>query len=260
MKPSVAQLCSFPIKGLSAREHAAVTLTQGEGLPGDRMFGFARANSGFDPDNPAPLPKDRFLVLARDPDLAALQTEFDAATQSLTITDPDGVTHKFDLTTPVDQAGAVDLLMRHLDMDPSKRAFLAHAFPHRFTDVSVVSPQMMNAVSLLNLSSVRAFGTDIGTDLDPARFRANISIEGWPAFCELDAVGQEIEIGGVRLRILMRTQRCAATEVNPVTATRDVAVPRLLRQTYGHMDMGVYAEILSAGDIHVGDRVSMLAI
>ncbi len=258
MTTVVTQLCSYPIKGLSAQEHRSVSLTEGQGFPGDRMFGFARADSGFDPENPAPLPKDRFLVLARDPGLAALNTEFDGGTQQLRITDPGGQVRAFDLTSSEGQAAAVELLMAHLEMDPAKRAFLAHAFPHRFTDVSVVSPQMMNAVSVLNLNSVQTFGEDIGVELHPARFRANITLKGWPAFSELDAVGREFQIGAARFRVLKRTQRCAATEVNPLSATRDAAIPRLLRQTYGHMDMGIYAEVLTQGEIQVGDAVSAL--
>jgi uncharacterized protein YcbX len=53
----------------------------------------------------------------------------------------------------------------------------------------------------------------------------------------------------------MRTRRCAATEVNPQTARRDVNVPRLLMSTYDHPDMGVYAEVLDAGPISSGDPI-----
>jgi uncharacterized protein YcbX len=115
---------------------------------------------------------------------------------------------------------------------------------------------MMNAISLINLDSVRDFEKRIGRAVDPMRFRANIYFDGWPPFRELDLVGKEISIGGVRLKVVMRTRRCAATEVNPQTARRDIAVPRMLMSTYDHPDMGVYAEVLGTGVIHPGDPIN----
>ena len=115
---------------------------------------------------------------------------------------------------------------------------------------------MMNAVSLINLESVRDFAKRIGRPVDPMRFRANIYFDGWPPFSELDLVDKELAIGDARLKIVMRTRRCAATEVDPATSRRDIAVPRLLMNTYGHPDMGVYAEVLSEGVISPGDVIS----
>ena len=47
--------------------------------------------------------------------------------------------------------------------------------------------------------------------------------------------------------------RCAATEVDPDTGIRDVAVPRTLMDNFGHADCGVYAEVIAGGEIAVGD-------
>ena len=49
--------------------------------------------------------------------------------------------------------------------------------------------------------------------------------------------------------------RCAATEVDPDTGIRDLAVPRIIMDAYGHADCGVYAEVVAAGEIAVGDDV-----
>ena len=55
----------------------------------------------------------------------------------------------------------------------------------------------------------------------------------------------EIAIGPrARLKIVKRIVRCAATEVDPDTGIRDLDVPRILMQTYGHVDCGVYAEVI----------------
>jgi MOSC domain-containing protein YiiM len=39
------------------------------------------------------------------------------------------------------------------------------------------------------------------------------------------------------------------------TGERDVKIPYLLRKHYGHMDMGIYAEVVKGGQIHVGDEI-----
>jgi uncharacterized protein len=132
---------------------------------------------------------------------------------------------------------------------------LYEASPHRFTDVSVDSTEMMNAVSIINLNSVDAFSTAIGQEVDARRFRGNIHVSGLSPFSELDRVGQEMTIGSVRLKIVRRTRRCPATEVNLITGERDIRTPRLLREHYGHMDMGVYAQVVQGGVITVGGVV-----
>lgn len=253
---TVTQLRRFPVKGLSAEPLDKLDLTAGEGIPGDRLFGFARYNSGFDPANPQPLPKERFVVLVKEAGLAGLTTRFDAATQALEI-EVHGKTHRFETRDAEARITAAQFLHETLGLtDPEPPVFVS-ATPHRFTDVSVVSPQMMNAISVLNLASVRDMEERIGARIDPARFRANVVIDGLPPFAELDAVDSVLTLGDVSLRILMRTKRCAATEVNPVTAERDLKIPYLLRKHLGHTDMGVYVEVVSGGTLSVGQTGSL---
>ena len=56
-------------------------------------------------------------------------------------------------------------------------------------------------------------------------------------------------------RSVKRIQRCAATEVDPDTGIRDVAVPRTLMDNFGHADCGIYAEVIAGGEIAVGDEI-----
>ncbi|WP_241481078.1 MOSC domain-containing protein [Ruegeria sp. ANG-S4] len=247
----IVRMSRYPIKGLSAEPMDSMKLSVGEGVPGDRLNGFARYNSGFDPQNPEPLPKDRFVVLLNEAGLAGLRTRFHPASQELEVTTDEGI-HRFLMNTPQGQMDAAQFLSDTLSLrDPALPQFVSSA-PHRFTDVSVVSPKMMNAISVLNLASVEALGGMLNTEVHPARFRANIEIEGLPAFSELDAVGSSLVFGDVHLRILSRTKRCAATEVNPETAERDLKIPYLLRKHLGHMDMGIYAEVSVGGTLELG--------
>jgi uncharacterized protein YcbX len=50
--------------------------------------------------------------------------------------------------------------------------------------------------------------------------------------------------------------RCAATNVDPVTGARDLAIPQSLLQTFGHADCGVYAEVMAAGEVAIGDALA----
>jgi GntR family transcriptional regulator/MocR family aminotransferase len=110
-----------------------------------------------------------------------------------------------------------------------------------------------NVISLINLATVRALEVMWGASLDPLRFRANIYVDGPPAWSEFDWVGQEIRIGGVGFLVDRRNGRCGATNVNPATGARDLDIPRSLRTAFGHKDLGVYLVAQGDGRIAVGD-------
>ena len=50
---------------------------------------------------------------------------------------------------------------------------------------------------------------------------------------------------GLRAAAISPITRCAATQVNPVTAERDLAIPAALDRNFGHINMGIYAEVLA---------------
>jgi uncharacterized protein len=118
---------------------------------------------------------------------------------------------------------------------------------HRFTD----HPQ--GQVSIVNLESVREFERRLGRPVDPLRFRANLYVEGWPAWVELDWTDREITLGAACARVFKPIVRCAATHVNPDTAERDIDLVPALFDNYGHMHMGVYVHVTQAGGIRTGD-------
>ena len=247
----IEALTQFPIKGLSGQALESVKLEAGQGFPIDRKFGFARPNSGFKPTAPQPLPKSKFYMLAKDESLALLDSLYDESTGVLTLS-ASGSHEHFNIGTEDGKQAASQFLKSYLSLSDEETPQLYEAFPHRFTDVSVDSTEMMNAVSIINLDSVDAFSKAIGQEVDPRRFRSNIHVSGLLPFSELDMVGQEITDGSVRLKIVRRTRRCPATEVNQKTAERDIRTPKLLREQYGHMDMGVYAQVLQGGVLQNG--------
>lgn len=254
MTTTIERLTRYPVKGLSGQTLDSVQLEPGQGFPCDRKFGFARPNSGFDPNNPMPLPKTKFYMLARDASLALLDTSYDENSGVLSMRAPQ-TSGEFEILTDAGRQAANAFLRSYLALPDDEMPRLYQASPHRFTDVSVVSKEMMNAVSLINLDSVQAFAQAIGQPVDANRFRGNIQVSGLPAFNELDRIEQQFAIGAARFKIVKRTKRCPATEVNLNTGTRDIKVPRLLREHYNHMDMGIYAEVIEGGTISKGDAL-----
>jgi len=114
------------------------------------------------------------------------------------------------------------------------------------------------ASSIVNLASIRALEEATGKSIDHRRFRANVYVDGIPAWDELNWVDRDIKIGAASARVVMRTRRCPATDVDPNTATRDMNLPAEIRKHFGHFDMGIYAEVQTSGEVALTDELSLL--
>jgi MOSC domain-containing protein len=240
----------YPVKGLSPEPLRRTELAVSKTLPCDRMYAIENGPSGFDPAHPAHLPKQRFLMLMRNARLAELRTTFDEASHTLTIRAGNRESARGDLRTPEGRA-AIEQFFAGFCVDELRGApKVLRAEGHSFSDVA------KKVVSIINLASVAELENAAGAPVHPLRFRSNFYVEGWPARREFDLLNSEIAIGpSVRLKMVKRIVRCAATEVDPDTGIRDLPVPRTLMDTYGHADCGVYAEVITPGPIEVGDTV-----
>ncbi len=63
----------------------------------------------------------------------------------------------------------------------------------------------------------------------------------------------------MRLKVKKNIVRCAAINVDPVTAERDMNLPKTMVQNFGHDDCGVYAEVVTGGTIAAGDAVEIVS-
>jgi hypothetical protein len=255
MSAKVFGLFRYPIKGLSPEPLKSVTLQAGRGVCGDREFALALPMTVFDERNPQPLPKFEFLVLARQEALARLTTSYDACTGLLSVTD--GAQGLSANVRSAEGRGAIAAFFaRFLPEDQkSSQPRLVTAANHRFTDVGVHSSELMHAISMLNLASVRELEKQIGKRLDPRRFRANILVDGLDPWVESEWLDRELKLGTLRCKGVRLTRRCPATEVNPDSAIRDINVPRELMRCYGHVHLGIYITVMKGGMLGIGDTV-----
>jgi uncharacterized protein YcbX len=248
----IEHIYRYPVKGLTPEALEEVVLTAGACLPHDRRFALAQGDAPWNPATPGWLPKRNFGCLAYNAKLAALHTAFDPHGGQLVIRPPEGPPFLGDTRTEAGRTAMAAWLTAWLGEEARGAPSFVEAPGHNFTDVAA------KCVSLIGLSSLHALEQASGTALDPRRFRANIYFSGFKPWAEFEWLDQEIQLGTARLRVFKRIVRCPATEVNPETATRDAEPPRLLRQHFGHADLGVYAEVIEGGRVAVGDALEPL--
>jgi uncharacterized protein len=246
----IARIYRYPIKGLSAEPLQAVELAAGEGVPLDRKFALARPDAPFDPERPAWLPKNRFLMLMTDERLGTLRVAYDDALGRLTIAERGERGLEADLRTSAGRAAVEQFFEAFMGAELSGRPRLVSAPGHMFTD------NPAKYVSLINLASVAEVEGRMGRRLDPLRFRANLYVEDLPPWAEFNWLGRELAAGDARLQVAERIDRCAATNVDPASGLRDLNVPLMLRQSYGHIDCGVLLRVTRGGALQLGQTLA----
>jgi uncharacterized protein YcbX len=247
----VRGLYRYPVKGLSAEAMQQMALTAGEAAPFDRVYAIENGPGRFDPANPHHLPKINFLMLMRDERLATLKTRFDETTHTLTILRNGKQVARGQLSTPLGRKMIEQFLAAYMQTELRGAPRIVFADGHSFSDMAA------KCLHIISLDTLRELERAAGTPLNPLRFRPNVVMEGLGAWQEFDWIGKTLSVGGARLRVLERTQRCAATDVDPETGKRDTAIPAVLQRTWGHADFGVYAQIARDGTIAVGDPLCL---
>lgn len=254
MKAAVAALYRHPVKGFTPERLARAGLAVGEGFPCDRIYTVEVGDSGFDPAAPAFIKKTRFAVLARIARVAEARTAYDAGSGRLVATAAGQPRFEADLTGEAGREAFAAWLTALLGEEAdAPLKVLAAPDPWRFFD----HPQ--GHVSIVNLASVRDLEQRIGRPVDPLRFRANLYVDGWPAWVENDWTGRALTLGGARATVFKPIVRCAATHVDPATAERDMDVVKALFDHYGHTLCGIYAQVTAAGAVSEGDMAELAA-
>jgi uncharacterized protein len=247
----IASIYRYPVKGLTPEPLPRVALSVGQTLPADRRYAIENGPSGFDPADPKWMSKAYFLMLQRDEWLAGLQTHFDDESGVLTIRHNGAIAAQGNLETREGRAAIEDFFATKFAGRIKGPPKILTGGGHSFSDVA------RKVVSIINLSSIAAIENMVDQPVHPLRFRANLYLSGWPAWHEFELLDQTLAIGGVRLKVVKRITRCAAVNVDPETAARDLDIVRGLMRRLGHADCGIYAEVIAGGDVATGDAVTV---
>jgi uncharacterized protein YcbX len=224
----VTALWRYPVKSMAAEALDEIEVSW-HGLGGDRRWAFVRPG----------IPRSGFpwLTIRERSDMGLYRPSF------LDPTRPDA--SRTVVRTP---AGA------ELDViDPALAAELGDGVRVIKQNRGVFDTMPLSLVSTQTLA---ALGERAGRELAPLRFRPNLLVTaaGAAPFQEEAWVGAVLRIGGMRMRVDQRDERCVIVNVDPVTTERDPAVLRMLARERDTCT-GVYGSIVEPGRVAVGDAV-----
>ncbi|MGB0410196.1 MAG: MOSC domain-containing protein [Pikeienuella sp.] len=240
------QICRHPIKSLGEEVIERVLLTAGAHMPGDRVWAIAHANSAFEAANPTWQRSRNFVIQTLNPKLVQLTVALVGDMVTLTHPDLGAIT-----VSPERDSDALTAWLTPI-IDPAiVGPYFVAKGPQPFSDFENTH------ISIGSTSSLHALEQMADTQLARIRFRMNLWLDDVEPWAEQSWIGKEISIGAARLRIIDPAKRCAATNANPSTGMRDTDLPRLLHSHFGHMNFGVYAQVIEGGEIATNDKVTL---
>ena len=132
----------------------------------------------------------------------------------------------------------------------------------RFGDVVRVLPEQgvshfdARSVSIVGTATLEWCARELGVDADRRRLRTNLVVETAEPFEEETWVGRKAHIGGVRLAVVERVERCRTVDL----AQDGVATTTPWLRALGasrELCVAVYADVVGPGSVAVGDAVSV---
>lgn len=249
MTLSLTQIYRHPVKGLTPEALDRVDLTPGEGLPFDRRWAIAHGATRFDPADPQWLPKTNFLMLMRDERLAKLRTKYDEVSGVFSVERDGKTVARGNLDDQTGRTVLEQFFAAYLKAEARGAPRIVSAPGHMFSDVAA------KVVSIIGRASIQDLERVARARIDARRFRANVYFDGGRPWEEFGWVGKRIRIAGTTLEVVKTITRCAATNVNPETAERDLNIPLALQDGFRHVTMGIYARVIEGGPIAVGDTI-----
>ena len=232
---AIRQLGRYPVKSMRGEPLFATTLTL-QGVPADRRYAFVQtaSRSSFPWFTARELPE--LLCYCTS------VTEAGAQEAAVTVTTPGG--EKFPITS--------DELRETLEARSGKKLFLLYDYRGSYD----VAP-----ISLISRQTISQIAKESETEEDPLRFRPNllIDLESGEPFDELNWVGRILRVGdAARIAITQVDQRCMMITLDPASAKPSPAILRCVTQQHKQC-AGVYATVLTAGEVRVGDTVALEA-
>jgi len=225
----VAELYRFPVKSMAGEPLTSADVSW-NGLAGDRRWAFIQAGherSGF---------------------------------PWLTIRELAGMSHYRPRFTDPDRPNGSLTLVRTpsgTELDVADAALAAELGP----GVRVIKQDRgvfdTMPLSLLSRQTLACLGKRIGTELTALRFRPNIVVDiPGQEYPEEAWIGRVVRIGGLRMRVDQRDNRCVMITIDPVTLDRNPEILRVVAQERDNQ-FGVYGSVVAPGRIAVGDPVEV---
>ncbi|MCT2539429.1 MOSC domain-containing protein [Sedimentimonas flavescens] len=251
MTARLAHIFRHPIKSVGYEEIRSAPLTKGRVLPFDRVWAIAHEGAKFDAPLSEWASKTNFVRGVAAPGLMAVQ----AKTQddgTIELAHPDLWHLRIAPDRAEDQVKLIEWLR---PLWPENRPA-----PRSVESVAgaALSDMPDPYVSILSLGSLAALSQRAGTPMSPHRFRGNLWVDGWNAGAERDLIGRRLKIGATELEIAMPITRCRATCANPETGSADIDTLALLDAQWGDHEFGLYATVITGGEIARGDSVEVL--
>ncbi len=247
----LAAMTRYPVKGLAGQEVETATLSPGGPLPHDRRFALIYSTTGSGQPSEDWSQNRQFVGLDYEERLAALGLDYDAESCTVTLLRAGKQVARGKADTAIGRTLLTQFFTAYLKSSPRGAPKFVEAPQQAFSEFDEIFLHLISRRSIEDIERVAR------QPVDPRRFRANLIIEDLPAWRELDWIGKRLRIGEALFEVADKTQRCAATTVNPDTAKRDLNIPRTLRAGFGHLDMGIYLRVMEGGRISAGDGVSL---
>ena len=248
---TVTSLWRHPIKSHGREALAFVDLVAGQSMPWDRHWAVTHADTKFDAADPAWVMCRNFMIGALTPQLAGIWASLDTKTAEVTLRHVDLGQIKFSPDLAADVERFIAWVSPLCPTDKRLPNTIVSLPERGLTDTNYASVSIMNTASHLEVSDA------LGRHVEQERWRGNIWLDELAPWREWDWIGQDIQVGDAILRVKEPVKRCMHTAANPKTGERDIDTLGVLRETWGHQNFGIYAEVVQGGKISLGDTAEV---
>ncbi len=248
----IENLFFCPVKSLSFNESYSFKIIKNKGIENDRIFAFVQDQEESKIkeilENPKFRKLNNFLTLKNTPELN--KYNFSYIDEKLILRDNKKDIICIDPNLLSDQ-NLISNKITELIKKEKKINFLVDK-KNPFFDTM---PD--NSISLINKNSIRDFETNIKTNIEYHRFRANIYVSGIDAWKEREWLGKTIKINKINFLVTEEIPRCSATNLQPGTTNSTMNLPNLLKKTYDHINMGIFLIPQNDGNISSEDEIKL---
>ena len=249
----ILELWRFPIKGFGGSQVKAATLVADGYFPCDRCFAISTGGQKIATARPgAWFPKAHFLQLMSHTALAEYKCQYltDGAKPVLELFHHGSRCISINPNSYDGRRKFEDFIFNNFGNHLRGKPRLMQMKDQAYSDQSAAF------ISIASNASLDTFANATGTAPSSSRFRINIITNAHKAFGETDMIGQTFQCGNALMEVQKPVGRCAAINVDPKTALRsDKDYVRLMREKFGHCNLGVFAKVIKGGKVKVGDEL-----